>query len=213
MLVINFSALGNNKMEKKFIELVIMAEADDKVFFKVKNNKRTQEFNNGKICFEASNGIMLYSLACPSWATKNTLFVCGRDSRLDDMILTVSSDEFKKIQQAVEEYNKKFSLPQFIFRVSLDKIGTSIETTLNKLKQDTSWKEVVYDNFKFFAKGVLPVDAKYNIDCIQVNDKILFTEFMFTDDSNNSLKKARIVADIGGDDWTVYYLQHDIYEL
>lgn len=36
---------------------------------------------------------------------------------------------------------------------------------------------------------------------------------MFTDDSNNSLKKARIVADIGGDDWTVYYLQHDIYEL
>lgn len=139
-------------MEKKFIELVVVVETDNNVFFKVRNTKRDSDFNDGKQHFNASNGIVLRSLAYPSWATKNTLFVCGRDSRLDDMILTVSSDEFKKIQQAVDEYNKKFYLPEFKFRVSLDKIGTSIETTLNKLKQDTSWKEVVYDNFKFLQK-------------------------------------------------------------
>lgn len=202
-------------MENRHIELEVVTTVDitDKVFFKVKNNKRGCDFNDGQNYFYASNHIGIQSVSYPAWNGKNMLCVLGQDHKLDDMILFASKSDFRRIQQAVDEYNKKFSLPQFIFRVSLDKIGTSIETTLNKLKQDTSWKEVVYDNFKFFAKGVLPTDSTYNIDCIQVNDKILFTEFMFTDDSNNSLKKARIVANIGGDDWTVYYLQHDIYEL
>lgn len=202
-------------MKKRHIELEVITTVDstDKVFFKVKNNKRGYDFNDGQDYFNASNHIGIHSVAYPAWNGKNMLCVLGNDYKLDDMILIASCSDFRRIQQAVNEYNKKFALPQFIFRVSLDKIGTSIETTLNKLKQDTSWKEVVYDNFKFFAKGVLPAGSTYNIDCIQVNDKILFTEFMFTDDSNNSLKKARIVANIGGDDWTVYYLQHDIYEL
>lgn len=72
---------------------------------------------------------------------------------------------------------------------------------------------MVYNEFKVFADEVLPVNSKYTIDCIQVNDKILFTEFMFTADSNTSLKKARIVANIGNDDWTIYYNRIDIYEL
>ena len=200
-------------MEKKFIELVVVVETDNNVFFKVRNTKRGSDFNDGKQHFNASNGIVLRSLAYPSWATKNTLFVCGKDSRLDDMILTVSSDDFKKIQQAVYEYNKKFYLPEFIFRVSLDNIGTPVETALNELKQDTSWKDFVCDKFKFFANEFLPVNSKYTIECIQVNDKIVFTEFTFLLDSNLSLKKARIIADIGNDNWSVYYLSHDIYEL
>ena len=201
-------------MEKKFIELVVVVETDNNVFFKVRNTKRGSDFNDGKQHFNASNGIVLCSLAYPSsWATKNTLFVCGRDSRLDDMILTVSSDKFKKIQQAVNEYNKKFYLPEFIFRVLLDNIGTPVEIALNKLKQDTSWKDFVFDKFKVFADEVLPVNSKYTIECIQVNDKIVFTEFTFLIDSNLSLKKARIIANIGKDNWSVYYLDHDIYEL
>lgn len=200
-------------MEKPHIELEILVEADLNVFFKVRNNKRRDAFNNGKKFFDASNGIVLYSLAFPSWDTKNKLFVQGVDTRLDDMILIAAVDDFKKIQQAVNEYNKKFYLPYFKFRVSLDNIGTPVETALNKLKQDISWKDFVCDKFKFFANEFLPVDAKYNIECIQVNDKIVFTEFTFIIDSNLSLKKARIIADIGNDNWSVYYLSHDIYEL
>lgn len=202
-------------MENRHIELEVVTTVDitDKVFFKVKNNKRGCDFNDGQNYFYASNHIGIQSVSYPAWNGKNMLCVLGQDHKLDDMILFASKNDFRRIQQAVDEYNKKFSLPQFIFRVSLDNIDTSIETTLNKLKQDTSWKEVVYDNFKVFADEVLPVDAEYNIECIQVNDKRVFTEFTFIIDSNPSLKKARIVADIGNDDWSVYYLQHDIYEL
>ena len=200
-------------MEKRYIELNVVAEADNKVFFKVKNNKRKDEFNKGKQHFDASNGIVLHSLAYPSWDGNNRLFLCGVDSRLDDMIIIAFDDEFKKIQKAVDEYNNKFALPEFVFRVSLDNANSSVKTLLKKLQQNIKWKEMVYKDFKLFADEVLPVDAKYNIECIQVNDKILFTEFIFTDDSNTSLKKARIVTNIGKDDWTVYYLNHDIYEL
>lgn len=200
-------------MEKPHIELEILVEADFNVFFKVKNNKRRDAFNNGKKFFDASNGIVLYSLTFPSWDTKNKLFVQGVDTRLDDMILIAAADDFKKIQQAVYEYNKKFYLPEFKFRVSIENIGTPVEAALTKLKQDTSWKDFVCDKFKVFADEVLPVNSKYTIECIQVNDKIVFTEFTFLIDSNLSLKKARIIADIGNDDWSVYYLSHDIYEL
>lgn len=136
----------------------------------------------------------------------------GQLHKLDDMILNATSEDFKKIQQAVDEYNNKFSLPEFVFRVSTAKLGTTVEILLLKLEHDTSWKEVVYREFKIFADEVLSADAKYTIDCIQVNDKTVFTEFEYYD-ANKSLKKARIVADIGVDGWSVYYLNHDIYEL
>ena len=200
-------------MEKPHIELEIVTtvESTKDVFFKVKNNKRNSAFNAGKDYFNASNKIKICSVAYPEWDGKcMMLCVLGQLHKLDDMILIATSDEFKKIQKAVDEYNNKFSLPEFVFRVSLDNVDSSIETLLNKLNQDTSWKESVYDKFKFFANEILPVDAKYTIDCIQVNDKILFTEFEYYDPS---IKKARIVANIGGDDWTVYYLNHDIYSL
>lgn len=203
-------------MEKPHIELEIVTtvESTKNVFFKVKNNKRNYNFNAGKDYFNASNKIKICSVAYPKWDGKSMMLcVLGQLHQLDDMILNATSVEFERIQQAVREYNKKFALPQFIFRVSLDNIDTSIETTLNKLKQDTSWKDFVCDKFKVFADEVLPVGSKFNIDYIQVNDKIVFTEFTFIIDSNPSLKKARIVADIGNDDWSVYYLQHDIYEL
>lgn len=199
-------------MEKRYIELKVIAEADSKVFFKVRNTKRAQEFNNGKQHFDASNGITLYSIAHPSWKGENKLFLLGKDSRLDGMILIASAEEFERIKQAVKEYNKKFCLPEFVFRISMDKIGTSVETLLNKLKQSDEWKESVYNTFKVFAGDVLPADAKYTIDCIQVNDKIVFTEFEYYD-ANENLKKARIVAGTSVYTWSVYYLYHDIYEL
>lgn len=175
-------------MEKRYIELNVVAETDSQVFFKVRNTKHNEEFNNGKQHFDASNGIALYSMAYPSWDGKNKLFLLGKDSRLDEMIVITFTDDFERIQQAVKEYNKKFELPEFIFRVSLDKIGKPIEDTLNELKQDTSWKEMVRNEFKVFAGDVLPADAKYTIDCIQVNDKIVFTEFEYYD-ANENLKK------------------------
>lgn len=84
---------------------------------------------------------------------------------------------------------------------------------LNKLKQSDEWKESVYNTFKVFAGDVLPADAKYTIDCIQMNDRAVFTEFTFIIDSDPSKKKARIVANIGFAEWNVDYLWHDIYEL
>lgn len=100
-------------MEKRYIELKVVAEAVNKVFFKVKNTKRKEEFNNGKQHFDASNGIVLHSLAYPSWDGKKRLFLLGADSRLDDMILIAFVDEFERIKQAVDEYNNKFALPEF----------------------------------------------------------------------------------------------------
>lgn len=202
-------------MEKPHIELEIVntVESTKDVFFKVKNTKRSSAFNAGKDYFNASNKIKICSVAYPKWDGKSKLLcVLGQLHELDDMILNATSDEFKKIQKAVDEYNNKFALPEFVFRVSLDKVGTSIENLLNKLQQNIKWKESVYDKFKFFANKVLPADAKYTIDCIQVNDTMLFTEFEYYD-ANKSLKKARIVTNIGNDDWTVYYLNHDIYSI
>lgn len=203
-------------MEKPHIELEIVTtvESIKDVFFKVKNNKRNSAFNAGKNYFNASNKIKICSVAYPEWDGKSMLLcVLGQLRQLDDMILSATLKDFKKIQQAVDEYNKKFSLPEFVFRVSLDNADSSVETLLKKLQQNIKWKEMVYKDFKLFADEVLPVNSKYTIDCIQVNDKTLFTEFTFLIDSNLSLKKARIVADIGNDDWSVYYLWHDIYEL
>lgn len=113
-------------MEKPHIEIEVVAEAGSQVFFKVRNTKRNEEFNNGKKHFEASNGIVLYSLAYPSWDGKNKLFLLGKDSRLDEMIVITSTDDFERIKHAVKEYNNKFSLPEFVFRISMDKIGTSV---------------------------------------------------------------------------------------
>ena len=52
-------------MEKPHIELEVVAEAGNKVFFKVKNNKRNSAFNAGKDYFNASNKIKICSVAYP----------------------------------------------------------------------------------------------------------------------------------------------------
>lgn len=192
-------------MEKRYIELNVVAEAGNKVFFRVKNNKRKDEFNNGKQHFEASNGITLYSVAYQSWDGNNRLFLCGVDSRLDDMIIIAFDDEFKKIQQAVDEYNNKFSLPEFVFRVSTVKLGTPVEILLLKLEQDTEWKEMVAKDFKFFADEVVPAGSDYKIDYVQVNDKMLFTEVKYNNPIKHNKGMIHISAYIGDDDWTIYY--------
>lgn len=202
-------------MEKPHIELEVVAEAGNKVFFKVKNTKREEEFNNGKQHFDASNGIVLHSLAYPSWDGKKRLFLLGADSRLDDMILIASSSDFRRIQQAVDEYNNnnKFSLPEFVFRVSTAKLGTPVEILLLKLEHDTKWKEMVSKDFKFFADEVVPAGSKFNIDYIQVNDKMLFTEVEYNNTIGHSKGMIHISAYIGDDDWTIYYNGCNKYKL
>ncbi len=200
-------------MEKCYIELKVVAEAVNKVFFKVKNTERKEKFNNGKQYFDASNGIVLHSLAYPSWDGKKRLFLLGADSRLDDMILIAFVDDFERIKQAVDEYNNKFALPEFVFRVSINKIGTSTETLLNKLAQNNKWKAMVFKDFKFFADEVVPAGSEYNIKYIQVNDKMLFTEVEYNNTIGHNKGMIHISAYIGDDDWTIYYNGCNKYKL
>lgn len=110
MLVINFSALGEIEMEKRYIKLEIVATNVATVFFKVKNNKRGFDFNDGQDYFNASNQIDIISARYPAWNGKNVLCVLGGEPKLDDMILNATSVEFERIQQAVKEYNNSFLL-------------------------------------------------------------------------------------------------------
>lgn len=194
-------------MEKPHIELEVVTTVGgiDKVFFKVKNNKRNSNFNDGKDYIIASNNIQIYSVAYPSWNEANLLCVLGQNHKLDDMILIASCSDFRRIQQAVKEYNNSFCLPEFVFRVSTAKLGTPVETLLLKLEHDTKWKEMVSKDFKFFADEVVPAGSKFNIDYIQVNDKMLFTEVEYNNTIGHSKGMIHISAYIGDDDWTIYY--------
>lgn len=195
-------------MEKPHIELEVVTKIESTkiVFFKVKNNKRNSNFNAGKDYFNASNKIKICSAAYPEWdGICMQLYVLGKLHQLDDMILNAAADEFEKIQKAVEEYNNKFSLPEFVFRLSTAKLGTTVEILLLKLEHDTEWKEMVSKDFKFFADEVVPAGSKFNIDYIQVNDKMLFTEVEYNNTIGHSKGMIHISAYIGDDDWTIYY--------
>lgn len=208
MLIINFSALGEIEMEKPHIELEVVTtvESTNEVFFKVKNNKRNNEFNNGRNYFNASNKIRISSVAYPEWDV-NGMLLCalGQLRALDDMILIASLKDFKEIQQAVEEYNNSFCLLEFVFRVSTNKLDTSIEATLTKLEHDNKWKEMVSKDFKSFADEVVPAGSEYKIDYIQVNDKMLFTEVEYNNPIKHNKGMIHISAYIGDDNWTIYY--------
>lgn len=208
MLITNFSALGEIEMEKPHIELEIVTkiESTKNVFFKVKNNKRNSAFNAGKDYFNASNKIKICSVEYPEWdGICMRLCVLGQLHQLDDMILNATSEDFKKIQQAVEEYNNSFCFPEFVFRLSTAKLGTTVEILLLKLENDTKWKEMVSKDFKFFADEVVPAGSNFNIDYIQVNDKMLFTEVNYNNPIKHNKGMIHISAYIGDDDWTIYY--------
>lgn len=203
-------------MEKPHIELEVVTaiESTKDVFFKVKNNKRNSNFNAGKDFFKASNKIRISSVAYPEW-DGNGMLLCvqGQLHALDEIILIAAADDFKKIQQAVEEYNNSFCLPEFVFRVSTNKLGTSIEATLTKLEQDNKWKEMVAKDFKFFADEVVPAGSDYKIDYIQVNNKMLFTEVEYNNPIKHNKGMIHISAYIGDDDWTIYYNGCNKYKL
>lgn len=97
-------------MEKRYIKLKIVTTNVATVFFKVKNNKRGFDFNDGQDYFNASNQIDIISARYPAWNGKNVLCVLGEESKLDNMILTASREDFDRIKQAVDEYNKKFAM-------------------------------------------------------------------------------------------------------
>lgn len=195
-------------MEKPHIEIEVVTTVENinEVFFKVKNNKRSSSFNNGKNYFNASNKIKICSVAYPEWdGIIMRLCVLGQLHQLDEIILNATSKDFKKIKQAVEEYNNSFCLPEFVFRVSTGKIGTPVETLLNKLEHDTKWKAMVSKDFKFFADEVVPAGSDYKIDYIQVNDKMLFTDVEYNNPIKHNKGMIHISAYIGDDDWTIYY--------
>lgn len=70
---------------------------------------------------------------------------------------------------------------------------------------------MVSKDFKSFADEVVPAESKFNIDCIQVNDNVLFTEFEST--LNENTITVRITANIGKDNRTVYYNGTKLYDL
>ena len=167
-------------MEKNYIKLNVVAiiEITKEVFFKVKNNKRCTLFNEGSEFFKASNGITICSIMYPAYQNKNKNFlVQGRDTRLDDIILRASAAEFSELQKAVDEYNKKFSFPEFVFRISLEDTGTDKETFLKNLSNNREWKEKVVSLLENYIEDVLEPPFEYNIDIIQINDNTLLTEF------------------------------------
>lgn len=193
-------------MEKRYIELEVITTvgSTDKVFFKVKNNKRGCDFNDGQYYFNASNHIGIYSVAFPAWNGRDMLCVLGQNHKLDDMILIASCGDFIRIQQAVNEYNKKFSLPQFIFRVSLGKRNTEVEKLLQKLQCDEDWKQDTFDSFMHYADEVMPAGSNYNIDYIEVNNRMMISEIPFT---THDGKKGmiKIYCYIASDNWTCHY--------
>lgn len=99
-------------MRKRHIKLEVVTTNVATVFFKVKNTARGTAFNNGKDYFTASNKIAIISAMFPSWDEKlvDVLCVLGKEPKLDNMILTASHEDFERIKQAVDEYNKKFSV-------------------------------------------------------------------------------------------------------
>lgn len=180
-------------MEKNFIKLDVVAiiEISDAVFFKVRNNKRCNNFNNGFEFFKASNGITLYSISYPAYQNKHKfLFVQGEDTRLDDIIIKVSAAEFLELQKAVEEYNKKFSFPEFVFRVSFENVGSDKEVFLINLSTDKEWKEKVVLLIENYIEDVLEPPFEYNIECIQINDNNLFTSFLIIHE--NQVKQCKL---------------------
>jgi hypothetical protein len=73
-----------------------------------------------KHCFISSNGLKLKSVGSPEWRpSENTLFVRGSTTELNDKALSVSSVVFKRIQDAIGEYNNYFN--DMVINDKLDK--------------------------------------------------------------------------------------------
>lgn len=200
-------------MEKNYIKLNVVAiiEITNEVFFKVENNKRRHFFNEGSEFFQASNGITIYSLMYPSYQSKNKIFIAqGGDTRLDDIIIKVSAADFSKIQEAVDEYNKKFSFPEFVFRISIEDTGTDKEILLKNLSDNREWKEKVVSLIENYIKDVIEPPFEYNIDIIQINDNTLLTEFELFHE--NCIKTMQITAHIPESGTNLYSMKHIIVE-
>lgn len=202
-------------MEKNYIKLNVVAifKNTEEVFFKVENNKRCSNFNNGSEFFKASNGITIYSLMYPSYQNKDknkNFLVQGEDTRLDDIILRASAAEFSELQKAVDEYNKKFSFPEFVFRISLEDTGTDKEILLKNLSNNRKWKEKVVSLLENYIEDVLEPPFEYNIDIIQINDNTLLTEFELLHE--NCIKTMQITARIPESRTTLYSMKHIIVE-
>ncbi len=200
-------------MEKNYIKLNVVAiiGTTGEVFFKVENNKRCSLFNEGSEFFKASNKITIYSLMYPSYQSKNKIFsVQGKDTRLDDIIIKVSAADFSKIQEAVDEYNKRFSFPEFVFRISIEDTGTAREVLLKNLSNDREWKERVVSLIENYIKDVIEPPFEYNIDIIQINDNTLLTEFKLLHE--NCVKTMQITARITEDKINFHSMKHIIVE-
>ena len=204
-------------MEKNYIKLNVIATIGitKEVFFKVENNKRCTLFNEGSEFFKASNGITICSIMYPAFQNKNknknkNFLVQGKDTRLDDIILRASTAEFSELQKAVDEYNKKFSFPEFVFRISIEDTGTDREVFLKELNYNRKWKEKVVSLIENYIEDVLEPPFEYNIDIIQINDNNLFTSFLIIHE--NQVKTMLITARITEDRADLHSMKHIIVE-
>ena len=102
----------------KRLELKVTKRTDKGISFCIKRQShREGKFSDGSNgfgshdAFEASNGVLLFSYWHPEiyndgWEL--TIFVRGSEKKKDRLVLKTSIENFKKIEQAIAEYNEHF---------------------------------------------------------------------------------------------------------
>jgi len=95
----------------KKLELEVVKKTKKKVTFKIKEQtQRRVHFGKEGDWFRASNGLSLASRSDPELSHDGSiLFVRGSSKGNDERELTCTPKEWKKIEQAVKEYNEHFA--------------------------------------------------------------------------------------------------------
>jgi hypothetical protein len=83
------------------LELMFVRRTTKRIYFKIE-----KQYRRGFKGFKASNGILIESKEHPQWFRRDQiLFTRGVDKSLDDDIMWCSHPEWKRIQEAVIEFN------------------------------------------------------------------------------------------------------------
>jgi len=100
-------------MKRLELEIVkkVVDEGSEWYEVRIKNQThRSGDFSyDGRFEFVAKNKMKIRSVGCPQWKPfENILFVRGYDKSKDNNILSMSVDDYKKVMEAVKEYNETF---------------------------------------------------------------------------------------------------------
>jgi len=78
----------------------------------IEQTHRCLEFGTHNDTFVAKNGIKFQSVGCPQWKPRNNLlYVRGYERNKDDQSFIVSILDYKKLLNAMKEYNETFKIP------------------------------------------------------------------------------------------------------